>query len=93
MGLSESKEQLETLEEESFSIMQIAKQARNKRGQKLFQIFRHKGEWSVHCQLVEVGYTTGRIGGAGKTLSGPEGRGDTAVRKTRSTDWHGGEQE
>ena len=36
------KEQLESVEEAGISIMQIAKQARNERGQKLFQIFRRE---------------------------------------------------
>ena len=40
VGLSELKEQLDTPEEAGFSIMQIAKQARNERGQRLFQVFR-----------------------------------------------------
>ena len=42
VGLSELKEQLETPEEAGFSIMQIAKQARNERGQKIFQVFRQE---------------------------------------------------
>ena len=42
VGPSELKEHLETLEEACISIMQIAKQARNERGQKLFQIFRQE---------------------------------------------------
>ena len=42
VGLSDLKEQLETREEASFSIMQIAKQASNERGQKIFQIFRQE---------------------------------------------------
>ena len=42
VGLGELKEQLETTEEAGISIMQIAKQARNERGQKLFQIFRQE---------------------------------------------------
>ena len=42
VGLSDLKEQLETLEEAGFSFMQIAKQARNERGQQLFQIFRQE---------------------------------------------------
>ena len=37
--IRELKEQLESLEEAGISIMQIAKQARNERGHKLFQIF------------------------------------------------------
>ena len=39
VGLSELKEQQETPEAAGFSIMQIAKQARNERGHKLFEIF------------------------------------------------------
>ena len=39
VSLRELKEQLECLEETDISFMQIAKQARNERGQKLFQIF------------------------------------------------------
>ena len=42
VGLCELKEQLETPQEAGISIMQIAKQARNERGQKLFQIFRQE---------------------------------------------------
>ena len=42
VGLSEFKEQLEMPEEAGISIMQSAKQARNERGQKLFQIFRQE---------------------------------------------------
>ena len=45
--LSELKEQLETPEEAGFSMMQIAQQARNERGQKLFEIFR-QGENEVY---------------------------------------------
>ena len=37
---SELKEQPETLEEAGFSIVQIAQQARNERGQRLFETFR-----------------------------------------------------
>ena len=47
MGLSELKEQLETPEEAGCSVMQIAQQARNERGQKLFGIFR-QGENEVY---------------------------------------------
>ena len=47
VSLGELKEQLESPEEAGFSIMQIAKQARNERGQKLFQIFR-QGENEVY---------------------------------------------
>ena len=39
VGISELKEQLETPEEEGQSIVQIAKQARNQKGQKIFEIF------------------------------------------------------
>ena len=42
VGLSDLKEQLQTPEEAGFSFMQIAKQARNERGQKLFQVFRQE---------------------------------------------------
>ena len=41
---SDVKEQLETPEEAGFSVMQIAKQARHERGQKLFEIFRQGGD-------------------------------------------------
>ena len=44
VGISELKEQLETPEEEGRSIMQIAKQARNEKGQKIFDIFRQGEE-------------------------------------------------
>ena len=47
MGLSELKEGLETPEEAGISIMQIAKQARSERGQKLFETFR-QGENEVY---------------------------------------------
>ena len=43
MGISETKEQLETLER---SFMEIAKQARNEQGQKIFETFR-QGEEEV----------------------------------------------
>ena len=39
VGISELKEQLETPEEAGFSIMQIAQQARNEEGQKIFENF------------------------------------------------------
>ena len=42
VGLSELKEQLETSEESGILIIQIAKQAWNERGHKLFQIFRQE---------------------------------------------------
>ena len=42
VGLSELEEQLEIPEEAGISIMQIAKQASNERGQQLFQIFRQE---------------------------------------------------
>ena len=42
VSLRELQEQLESLEEAGISIMQSAKQARNERGQKLFQIFRQE---------------------------------------------------
>ena len=56
MGLSELKEQLETPEEASFSIVQVAKQARNERDQKLFQIFR-QGENGVYIASLSSWYT------------------------------------
>ena len=40
VGLSELKEQVVTLEEAGICIVQIAKQARKERGQRLFVIFR-----------------------------------------------------
>ena len=43
VSLRELREQLESREEADISFMQIAKQARKERGQKLFQIFRLKG--------------------------------------------------
>ena len=46
VGLSELKEQLETLEEAGFSIMQVAQQVGNERDKKLIQIFR-QGENEV----------------------------------------------
>ena len=46
VGVNELKEQLEKLEETGFSIMQIAQQARNEKGQKIFEIFR-QGEEKV----------------------------------------------
>ena len=48
VGVSELEEQLETLEEAGISFMQIAKQARNERGQKLFQIFRPVWRGGIH---------------------------------------------
>ena len=64
VSLSGLKEQLETLEEAGDSVMQIAKQARNERGQKLFQIFRqeenevyiaHLARWDTQLKgLVEL---------------------------------------
>ena len=46
VGISELREQLETLEEEGHSIIQIAHQARNEKRQKIFDIFR-QGEEEV----------------------------------------------
>ena len=46
-SISELKGQLETLEEEGFSTMQIAQQATNEKGQKLFELFR-QGEDEVY---------------------------------------------
>ena len=64
VSLRESKEQLESPEEAGISIMQIAKQARNERGQKLFHIFRQEenvvyiasvARWDTHLKgLVEL---------------------------------------
>ena len=42
VGLSELKEQLEMPEEVGFSIMLIAQQARNEKGEKLFETFRRE---------------------------------------------------
>ena len=62
-GLCELKYQLETPEEAGITIMQIAKQARNERGQKLFQIFRQEenevynaslARWDTLKGLVEL---------------------------------------
>ena len=47
VGFRELEEQLEIPEEAGISFMQIAKQARNETGQKLFQIFRQE-ENEVH---------------------------------------------
>ena len=47
----------------------------------------------MHRQLGEVGYTTERIAGAGKALSGPDAGGGAAKRKIRSIDWHGGKED
>ena len=44
VGISELKEHLETLEETGFSVMQMAKQARNEKGQQIFDIFRQGEE-------------------------------------------------
>ena len=46
VGISELKEQLETLDKVGLSIMRIAQQARNEKGQKIFEIFR-QGEQEV----------------------------------------------
>ena len=51
VDLGELKEQLETPEEAGISIMQIAKQTRNERCPKLFQIFR-QGENEVYIVSV-----------------------------------------
>ena len=67
VGLSELKEQLETLEEACISIMQIAKQARNERGQKFFQIFRQE-ETEVHIARLTRWDT--QLNGLVKLLSG-----------------------
>ena len=57
VSLRELKEQVESPEEAGGSIMQIAKQARNERGQKLFQTFRYiasLARWHTHLKgLVE----------------------------------------
>ena len=92
-GLSELKEQLETLEEAGFSIMQIAKQARNERGQKLFETFRQRENEVYIASLAMWDTQLKRICGAGKALSGTDAGGGAVKRKTRSTGWHGGEQE
>ena len=42
VGLSELKEQLKMPEEAGFSIVQIAQQARNEKGEKLFETFRRE---------------------------------------------------
>ena len=76
VSLGEVKEQLESLEEAGISIMKIAKQARNERGQQLFQIFRQEETEVYIASFGEVGYTTERIGGAGKALSGNNAGGD-----------------
>ena len=93
VGLSELKEQLEMPEEAGFSIMQIAQQARDERCEKALRNVQARREWRVHRQLGEVGCTMEWIGGAGKALSGLDAGGETAQRKSRNTDWHGGEQE
>ena len=69
VSVSDLKGQLEKPEEEGFSIMQIAQQARNERGQKLFETFR-QGKDDVHCQFGEMEHTMERSGGAGTVLSG-----------------------
>ena len=72
VGLGELKEQLETPDEAGISVMQIAKQARNERGQKLFQFFRQE-ENEVYIAVWRGGYTNEEwIGGAGKALPGTD---------------------
>ena len=44
LSISELKEQLDTPEEECFRIVQMAKQARNEEGQKIFETFRQGNE-------------------------------------------------
>ena len=79
VGLSEVKEQLETPEEACFSIMQIAKQESSSRS---------SGKKRMRCTSPgEVGYTTERIGGAGKALSGTDAGGGDVKRRTRSSGW------
>ena len=48
VGISELKEQLETLEQTGFSIMQTAQEARNEKGQKIFEI--SPAELERRCQ-------------------------------------------
>ena len=81
VGLSDLKEQLETPKETGISFMQIGKQARSERGQKLFQIFRQEENEVYIASLGEVGCTTEWIGGAGKALSGTDAGGGAAKRR------------
>ena len=76
VSLSELKEQLASPEEAGVSVMQIAKQARNERGQKLLQIFRQEENEVCIASLVRWD-TTERIGGAGKALSGTDAGSET----------------
>ena len=68
--LGELKEQLESPEEAGNSLMQVAKQARNERGQKLFQIFRQEENEVSIASLARWDTQLKRVGGAGKVLSG-----------------------
>ena len=63
--------------------MQIAKQARNERGQKLFEIFRQR-ENEVYSASFTIERIE-RIGGAGKALSRPDAGGAITKRKTGCT--------
>ena len=68
-GISELKEQLETLEEEGRSIMQIAKQGRNERGQRFFELFRQGEEEVCTVQFGEMEHAIEAPSGAGKAMS------------------------
>ena len=73
--------------------MHMAKQEWNERDQKLFQIFRQEMNEVYIASFGEVRYTTERIGGAGKALSGSDAGGEAAKLKTRSLGWPGGRQD
>ena len=76
----ELKEHLESLEEAGISQMQIAKQARNERDQKLFQIFRPE-ENEVYIA------SSARWDTQLKGVVELERRCQEIERKTRSSDW------
>ena len=80
VSLRKLKEQLEYPEEAGISFMQIAKQARNERGQKLVQIFTREENDVYIASLARWDTQLKRIGGAGKALSGTDAGGGAVER-------------
>ena len=89
VSLSELKEQQKAFEEAGFSIMQIAQQARNERGQKLFETFR-QGENEVY--IASAARWDTQLKGLVELEGNDEG-GKAVKRKTRSSGWPCGRQD
>ena len=92
VGISELKEQLETPEVEGSFILQIAQQARNEKGQKIFDIFRQGEEGGVHFQFGEMEHATEESSGTGEAMSRHDAGSETVQRKTSSSEGRGGRQ-